>query len=170
VTLVRSYNCGRPVGHDPWQGSTLEWFALSPPPPHNFDAVPDVRSAEPLHDIREAIREREAAFVPPAPLEVSGPPEVGVPDPGDDAGMSEEAAATDAPTADPDDIVAEEAPERSDEGSHTEAPEPGSDPSTPEAEDTQDAGEGSDPTDASASDPTDTADPDDESGGGSPVS
>ena len=26
-------------------GSTLEWFALSPPPPHNFDAVPDVRSA-----------------------------------------------------------------------------------------------------------------------------
>ena len=45
VTLARSYNGGRPVGHDPWQGSTLEWFALSPPPPHNFDAVPDVRSA-----------------------------------------------------------------------------------------------------------------------------
>jgi cytochrome c oxidase subunit 1 len=45
-------------GHDPWRGSTLEWFALSPPPPHNFDAVPDVRSAEPLADIRESIRAR----------------------------------------------------------------------------------------------------------------
>ena len=26
---------------------------------HNFDAVPDVRSPEPMHDIREAIRERD---------------------------------------------------------------------------------------------------------------
>ena len=41
--LAASYS-GRPAGHDPWHGSTLEWFALSPPPPHNFDAVPDVRS------------------------------------------------------------------------------------------------------------------------------
>ena len=72
--LAASYNGGRPVGHDPWGGSTLEWFALSPPPPHNFDAVPDVRSAEPLRDIREAIREREAAYVPPVPLEPSAPP------------------------------------------------------------------------------------------------
>ena len=41
-----SWNNGLPArGHDPWGGSTLEWFALSPPPPHNFDAVPDVRSA-----------------------------------------------------------------------------------------------------------------------------
>jgi cytochrome c oxidase subunit 1 len=47
-------------GHDPWGGATLEWFALSPPPPHNFDAVPDVRSSEPLHDIRESIRRRNA--------------------------------------------------------------------------------------------------------------
>jgi heme/copper-type cytochrome/quinol oxidase subunit 1 len=72
--LAHSYHGGRPTGHDPWRGSTLEWFALSPPPPHNFDAVPDVRSAEPLRDIREAIREREAAYVPPAPLEPSEPP------------------------------------------------------------------------------------------------
>jgi cytochrome c oxidase subunit 1 len=52
-------------GHDPWQGSTLEWFATSPPPPHNFDAVPDVRSAEPLHDIRDSIRARSAAGASP---------------------------------------------------------------------------------------------------------
>ena len=64
-----SWNNGlRARGHDPW-GATLEWFALSPPPPHNFDAVPDVRSTEPLHDIRESIRRRAGAFVAPAPLE-----------------------------------------------------------------------------------------------------
>ncbi|MDQ3571364.1 MAG: cbb3-type cytochrome c oxidase subunit I [Actinomycetota bacterium] len=68
ANLARSYSSGRELGHDPWGGATLEWFALSPPPPHNFDAVPDVRSAEPLTDIRDAIRVRMAAYVPPAPL------------------------------------------------------------------------------------------------------
>jgi heme/copper-type cytochrome/quinol oxidase subunit 1 len=53
---VYSYAHGLPTGHDPWGGSSLEWFAPSPPPPHNFDAVPDVRSAEPLRDIRDAVR------------------------------------------------------------------------------------------------------------------
>jgi cytochrome c oxidase subunit I+III len=54
--IAHGYRHGRMVGHDPWGGSTLEWFALSPPPPHNFDAVPDVRSAEPMLDIRDAVR------------------------------------------------------------------------------------------------------------------
>ena len=58
-------------GHDPWGGSTLEWFALSPPPPHNFDAVPDVRSPEPLRDIRLAIAARVADFAPPPPLPIA---------------------------------------------------------------------------------------------------
>jgi cytochrome c oxidase subunit I len=55
------------AGHDPWGGDTLEWFALSPPPPHNFDAIPDVRSAEPLRDIREAVRRRTESWQPPPP-------------------------------------------------------------------------------------------------------
>jgi len=55
-SLAHGYAHGRLTGHDPWGGSTLEWFALSPPPPHNFDAVPDVRSAEPLLDIRDSVR------------------------------------------------------------------------------------------------------------------
>jgi len=74
--LAHSWNNGLPArGHDPWGGATLEWYALSPPPPHNFDAVPDVRSAEPLHDIRESIRGRIEAFVPPTPLERVSSPE-----------------------------------------------------------------------------------------------
>ena len=62
-----SWNNGlRARGHDPWGGATLEWFALSPPPPHNFDAVPDVRSTEPLRDIRESIERRDGGLRGPA--------------------------------------------------------------------------------------------------------
>lgn len=50
---------GVETGHDPWGGESLEWFALSPPDPHNFDLLPDVRSARPLRDIRAAVRRRE---------------------------------------------------------------------------------------------------------------
>ena len=46
------------AGHDPWGGDSLEWFALSPPEPHNFDVLPDVRSDRPMRDIREAIAHR----------------------------------------------------------------------------------------------------------------
>jgi cytochrome c oxidase subunit 1 len=44
----------RPVaaGNDPWQGHTLEWWTTSPPPPHNFDSLPPVRSFSPLFDRR----------------------------------------------------------------------------------------------------------------------
>jgi len=49
---------GPAAGHDPWGGDTLEWFTLSPPEPHNFDVLPDVRSPQPLRDIREAIGHR----------------------------------------------------------------------------------------------------------------
>ena len=40
---------------DPWLGETLEWLALSPPPPHNFDELPDVRSDVPMTDLREVL-------------------------------------------------------------------------------------------------------------------
>jgi cytochrome c oxidase subunit I len=63
VTLVNaivSREAGRPAGHDAWGGDSLEWFALSPPEPHNFDVLPDVRSARPLRDIRAAIARRSA--------------------------------------------------------------------------------------------------------------
>jgi heme/copper-type cytochrome/quinol oxidase subunit 1 len=52
---------GARAGHDPWHGDSLEWLAPSPPPPHNFDVVPDVRSAEPMRDIRDAVSRRHPA-------------------------------------------------------------------------------------------------------------
>jgi cytochrome c oxidase subunit 1 len=47
---------GRPAGADPWGGQTLEWATTSPPPRHNFDALPEVRSGTPLRDLRIAQR------------------------------------------------------------------------------------------------------------------
>jgi heme/copper-type cytochrome/quinol oxidase subunit 1 len=58
VNAILSRTNGAAAGHDPWGGDTLEWFALSPPEPHNFDVLPDVRSPRPLRDIREAIGHR----------------------------------------------------------------------------------------------------------------
>jgi heme/copper-type cytochrome/quinol oxidase subunit 1 len=74
LNAATSYRHGLETGPDPWGGSTLEWFAPSPPPVHNFDLVPDVRSAEPLDDIREAIRRRATRWYPPAArTEAPGP-------------------------------------------------------------------------------------------------
>jgi cytochrome c oxidase subunit 1 len=58
LNAIFSRTNGPEAGHDPWGGDTLEWFTLSPPEPHNFDVLPDVRSPRPLRDIREAIGHR----------------------------------------------------------------------------------------------------------------
>lgn len=94
INAAASYNNGVVVGPDPWGGSTLEWFAPSPPPVHNFDLVPDVRSDRPLDDIREAIRRRDTHWTPPParapepePVVTAGPtsePAEGATDRGED--------------------------------------------------------------------------------------
>jgi cytochrome c oxidase subunit 1 len=76
ANVVVSYRGGRRTGHDPWGAATLEWFALAPPPLHNFDAVPDVRSPEPLRDLREAIREREELWPSRRPRRPAAEPAV----------------------------------------------------------------------------------------------
>ena len=52
---------GKAAGADPWGGQTLEWGTTSPPPPHNFDALPEIRSDTPLLDLRTAPAETAAA-------------------------------------------------------------------------------------------------------------
>jgi cytochrome c oxidase subunit 1 len=58
INVVRSVKSGPVAGPDPWQGNTLEWFTPSPPPAHNFDVVPRVRSVEPMKDLRREVEAR----------------------------------------------------------------------------------------------------------------
>jgi cytochrome c oxidase subunit 1 len=44
---------------DPWHANSLEWATSSPPPVHNFDSLPRIRSERPVLDAR---LEREAAI------------------------------------------------------------------------------------------------------------
>jgi cytochrome c oxidase subunit I+III len=50
VNVVRTHWRGAPASDNPWGGGTLEWSVSSPPPPHNFDALPVVYGRDPLWD------------------------------------------------------------------------------------------------------------------------
>ena len=63
---------GKIAGDDPWEANTLEWATSSPPPPYNFDRLPEIRSERPLFDLRHgrtAMRHVDGRSTPPAPLE-----------------------------------------------------------------------------------------------------
>jgi heme/copper-type cytochrome/quinol oxidase subunit 1 len=47
---IWSYRSGEIAGDNPWDGQTLEWACASPPPDHNFEALPPIRSERPLWD------------------------------------------------------------------------------------------------------------------------
>ncbi len=49
--IAVSLRRGRPAGDNPWQAWTLEWATTSPPPAHNFDRLPPIRSRRPLWDL-----------------------------------------------------------------------------------------------------------------------
>ncbi len=50
-----SLRSGKPAGDDPWEGNTLEWATSSPPPPYNFDRLPEIRSERPVFDARHGL-------------------------------------------------------------------------------------------------------------------
>ncbi len=50
--IYRTLRRGEPAPDDPWEGHTLEWATSSPPPPHNFDTLPPIRSNRPVWDQR----------------------------------------------------------------------------------------------------------------------
>jgi cytochrome c oxidase subunit 1 len=60
-----SLRSGEIAGDDPWEGNTLEWATTSPPPPYNFDRLPEIRSERPLFDLRHG-RTHPTATLPVA--------------------------------------------------------------------------------------------------------
>ena len=56
--VLSSLRSSRIASGDPWGGYSLEWYTSSPPPPHNFDSLPPIRSERPMYDVR-----RERALV-----------------------------------------------------------------------------------------------------------
>ena len=50
VNIARSLIAGAPAPADPWDGHTLEWLTISPPPPYNFERIPVVHSRRPAWD------------------------------------------------------------------------------------------------------------------------
>jgi cytochrome c oxidase subunit 1 len=61
ANVTASLKRGKLAGPDPWKGNTLEWFVSSPPPVNNFDAIPRVRSVEPMRDIRRQVERQTGA-------------------------------------------------------------------------------------------------------------
>jgi cytochrome c oxidase subunit 1 len=50
--VLISLRNGKVAGDDPWGANTLEWATSSPPPPYNFDHLPEIRSERPVFDAR----------------------------------------------------------------------------------------------------------------------
>ncbi len=46
AVLVYTFFKGEKCGNDPWDGRTLEWSIPSPPPEHNFSAIPTVHARD----------------------------------------------------------------------------------------------------------------------------
>jgi cytochrome c oxidase subunit I len=60
INVIRTLRQPKTAPDDPWGGYTLEWATTSPPPAHNFDALPPIRSVRPVYDARIAAEETKA--------------------------------------------------------------------------------------------------------------
>jgi cytochrome c oxidase subunit 1 len=65
--VFSSLRSGRIAGDDPWEANTLEWATSSPPPPYNFDRLPEIRSERPLFDLRHGRTHAAATLPDPGP-------------------------------------------------------------------------------------------------------
>jgi cytochrome c oxidase subunit 1 len=43
VYLIMAIYKGKIAGNNPWGALTLEWTTTSPPDPHNFDGIPEIK-------------------------------------------------------------------------------------------------------------------------------
>ncbi len=57
INVLTSLRKGPIAGPDPWKANTLEWYTTSPPPEHNFDVIPRIRSVEPMKDLRRQVEQ-----------------------------------------------------------------------------------------------------------------
>jgi cytochrome c oxidase subunit 1 len=67
INIAVSLRGGRIAGDDPWEANTLEWATSSPPPPYNFDHLPEIRSERPLFDLRHGRTHAAAVLPDPGP-------------------------------------------------------------------------------------------------------
>jgi cytochrome c oxidase subunit 1 len=70
IMLTRRY--GEIAPADPWDGHSLEWGTTSPPPPHNFDRVPIIRSRRPVWDLKYGERPRGRSMTLPRDTKAAG--------------------------------------------------------------------------------------------------
>jgi cytochrome c oxidase subunit 1 len=57
INVLSALRKGAIAGPDPWKANTLEWYTSSPPPEHNFDVIPRIRSVEPMKDLRRQVEQ-----------------------------------------------------------------------------------------------------------------
>jgi cytochrome c oxidase subunit 1 len=77
VSALRSLRHGAPAPADPWDGRTLEWRIPSPPPVHNFDAIPPVHGRDTFWREKYGRGVARATAPPPA----AGHEHIHLPDP-----------------------------------------------------------------------------------------
>ncbi len=72
IYSIRTRDKRRDVTGDPWDGRTLEWLTLSPPPHYNFAVLPDVHGEEAYWHRKKLAIERATLIPEPAyqPIEM----------------------------------------------------------------------------------------------------
>ncbi len=65
IVSIRRRETLRDLSGDPWDGRTLEWSTLSPPPPFNFAVLPTITGEEAYWGIKQAVIEQRRITPPP---------------------------------------------------------------------------------------------------------